>query len=281
MKVFILIAALLLIAGNADIVSAQSDSVYKPLVEIPGLDADSQSTGEYVEALYILSITVAAFLAVVKIIFGGVKWMLSDVVTDKSAAKKDIWGAIIGLLIVLSAVLILNTINPNLTQLDFLQNADPIGVTLKKQPPSYPTVKIGDFHGMWCGNIFTIVCSKESEESLEFFKKSCKEDAGGIIQTRFLDGYLCVEDQQKLVNSLQDSGEIITTDESQNAREVFDDIKAQAIASDKEVVYESQGPYDTQRFRQSRIIECAELGATGYSIVTPYSGGSEMILCYK
>lgn len=108
---------------------AQTFADYRPMVVIPGLDPDNQSTDEYVNALYVLSITIAAFLAVVKIIFGGVKWMLSDVVTDKSSAKKDIWGAIIGLLIVLAAVLVLNTINPNLTKLKFLGNAEPISIT--------------------------------------------------------------------------------------------------------------------------------------------------------
>jgi len=97
--------------------------VYKPIVEIPRLDPNTQSAEEYVRALFYLSISLAAILAFVKILFGGVKWMLSDVVTDKQSAKKDIWGAILGLLIVLAAVLVLDTINPNLTQFNILGNA--------------------------------------------------------------------------------------------------------------------------------------------------------------
>lgn len=87
---------------------------YQPLVGIPNVD-DSGDINGYINALYALSISIAALLAVIKIIIAGVKWMLSDIVTDKSEAKKDIWNATIGLLIVIAAVLILGVINPQLT----------------------------------------------------------------------------------------------------------------------------------------------------------------------
>ncbi len=100
---------------------AQSgDIVYKPSVEIPGISSDL-SIESYMQALYLLAISVAAIMAVIKITIAGVKYMLSDVVTNKESAKKDIQGALFGLLIVLAAVLILETINPQLTQLDALQ----------------------------------------------------------------------------------------------------------------------------------------------------------------
>jgi hypothetical protein len=94
-----------------------------PLVGIPYVDTQSSdlSLAGYVNALYTAAISIAAFMAVVKIIFAGVKYMLSDVVTDKGAAKKDIRGALIGLLIVIGAVLILNTINPQLKGLGALE----------------------------------------------------------------------------------------------------------------------------------------------------------------
>lgn len=95
---------------------------FTPLVGIPYVDTtDSNlSLPGYVDALYKAAISIAAFLAVVKIIFAGVKYMLSDVVTSKEDAKKDIRGALIGLLIVIGAVLILNTINPQLKELTAL-----------------------------------------------------------------------------------------------------------------------------------------------------------------
>jgi len=101
-----------------------------PLVGIPFIDtATNPSLPGYVNALYKAAISIAAFMAVVKIIFAGVKYMLSDVVTSKEDAKKDIRGALIGLLIVIGAVLILNTINPQLKGLKALDGPDVI-VTL-------------------------------------------------------------------------------------------------------------------------------------------------------
>jgi len=97
---------------------------FVPLVGIPFVEGDKVTTfGDYVNALYFASISIAAFLAVVKIIFAGVKYMLSDVITDKASAKKDIRGALVGLLIVVGAVLILNTINPSLSYINLFNDA--------------------------------------------------------------------------------------------------------------------------------------------------------------
>jgi hypothetical protein len=97
---------------------AQSD--YIPLVGVPGLSGQDLNTGSYVNALYVLAISIAAFLAFAKLTYAGVKYVLSDVVTSKESAKKDIQWSLVGLLIVIGAVLILNTINPQLTNLNAL-----------------------------------------------------------------------------------------------------------------------------------------------------------------
>jgi type IV secretory pathway VirB2 component (pilin) len=91
--------------------------VYKPLVGIPGVsDPANTNFNNYINTIYGLSIAIAALLAVIKIIIAGVKYMLSDMVSSKGAAKEDIQSALLGLLIIASAFLILNEINPNLTQ---------------------------------------------------------------------------------------------------------------------------------------------------------------------
>ena len=89
--------------------------VYKPLVGVPGLSG-STNFGDYINALYGLSIAVAALMAVIKIIIAGVKYMLSDVVTSKQEAIGDIKGSLLGLGVVISAVLVLTIINPQLTK---------------------------------------------------------------------------------------------------------------------------------------------------------------------
>lgn len=88
---------------------------YVPLVGIPGITDPGLNFNSYINALYALSISIAALLAVIKIIIAGMKWMLSDVVTSKGEAISDIKGAVFGLVVVISAVLILTVINPQLT----------------------------------------------------------------------------------------------------------------------------------------------------------------------
>lgn len=103
---------------------------YIPIAQIPFAPTGGTMTAyDFVTAVYRLSITVAAMLAVIKIMYGGVQWMLTDVVTSKETAKKDIRGAIIGLLIVLSAVFILEIINPNLKVLRLFDTAPAIIIT--------------------------------------------------------------------------------------------------------------------------------------------------------
>ncbi len=89
--------------------------VYEPLVKIPGLnDTSSSDLSSFVNKAYAFSISIAALLAVIKIIIAGVKWMMTDKVGSISEAKSDIQSALIGLLIIISAVLIINIINPDI-----------------------------------------------------------------------------------------------------------------------------------------------------------------------
>ncbi len=87
---------------------------YKSMTILPGnignLDGANLST--LLTSLYMLSIGIAALLAVFKIIIAGAKFMLTDAIPSRGSAKKDIEGALLGLILIISAVLILNVINP-------------------------------------------------------------------------------------------------------------------------------------------------------------------------
>ena len=91
---------------------AQSEVSYSPLITGGGLD--TSNLGAYIDSLYLLSISAAALLATIKLIIAGAKYMLSDVVTTQGEAKKEIQSSLLGLLLVVSAVLILTIINPAL-----------------------------------------------------------------------------------------------------------------------------------------------------------------------
>lgn len=82
--------------------------------------AANLSTEGYINALYRIAISIAAILVVIKIILAGVKYLFSDVITNKEAAKKDIRSALLGLIIILGAVTILQTINPQIINMDVL-----------------------------------------------------------------------------------------------------------------------------------------------------------------
>ncbi len=115
--IFGLITLLPLLSLAADL--PKLSGTYKPIVGIPGVDTDTVGNGfsSYINAIYLLSISIAALLAVLKIIFAGATYMLTDLVGSKEKAKKDIRGALFGLLLILGVVLILNVINPNLTDM--------------------------------------------------------------------------------------------------------------------------------------------------------------------
>lgn len=95
---------------------------YKTLANIPGINDPNLDFGSYINALYTLAIALAALLAVIKIIIAGIKWMMTDIVTSKQDAKNDIWGATMGLLLILAAVLFLSIINPDLTDFNLFDS---------------------------------------------------------------------------------------------------------------------------------------------------------------
>lgn len=102
----------LLIAAAPVVVFGQQ--IYSPLINLQNPGNTAGGFSEYIGFLYGMSISIAALLAVVKIIIAGAKYMMSDVVSSKGDAISDIQGAILGLLLILGAVIILEFINPQL-----------------------------------------------------------------------------------------------------------------------------------------------------------------------
>lgn len=113
---------------------------FTPIVGVPGVNSTTANFDTYIDSLYALSISIAALLAVVKIVIAGVKWMTTDIVSSKGEAKKDIEGSLLGLIIVLGAVLILTTINSSLVNVDlsFTSQSTPV-YTAATSPPTGPT----------------------------------------------------------------------------------------------------------------------------------------------
>ncbi len=115
---------------------------FQLLTSIPGIsDPNNLDFGKYINILYMLAIALAALLAVIKIIIAGIKWMMTDIVTSKQDAKDDIWGATMGLLLILAAVLFLSIINPNIVNFNLFDSdggVPTVNITYANKPAPTP-----------------------------------------------------------------------------------------------------------------------------------------------
>lgn len=88
------------------------------LIQVPSVSTAPGSFATYVNLLYRIAILIAGVLAVVMITIGGMEYMASDSPFSKGDGKTKITNALIGLLLLVSSYLILNTINPQLLNLN-------------------------------------------------------------------------------------------------------------------------------------------------------------------
>lgn len=104
---------------------------YVPLVGIPGLSntPGTRNLPDLVNKTYIVLIGFGALAAAIKIAFAGIKWSMSDIITDKSQAKEDIKGSLLGLALLLIPYIVFKTINPDILNLDILKGAVRIDLT--------------------------------------------------------------------------------------------------------------------------------------------------------
>lgn len=77
------------------------------------------SFGKYVNVLIKIIIGIVGVLAVITIVLGGVQYMTTDAFSRKEGGKEMITRSILGLVIALGSVLLLNTINPQLSAIVF------------------------------------------------------------------------------------------------------------------------------------------------------------------
>jgi len=70
--------------------------------------------GGFFQYAFNLLIGLAAVLAVFMVVWGGFEYATSDAWSEKNEGKKKLWNAIIGLLMVLTAFIVLKAVNPSL-----------------------------------------------------------------------------------------------------------------------------------------------------------------------
>jgi len=123
-----------------DLVQAQTP--YTLLEPLPGIGDETGTVsgfGAYVSGAFKLAIGLATVLAVVQLSIAGFKYMTTEAFTGKSDAKKTIEDAFFGLILLLSAYLLLRTINPDLVSQDLI--IPPVGGNVKTTETTETTQK--------------------------------------------------------------------------------------------------------------------------------------------
>lgn len=110
--------SILVLIGSAPLAFAQAVQPlqYKALEPLPGLTETGCPSQliPLLSGLLLLFIVIGGMLAVARFSIGGVIFMTSDVAGNRAKAKSQMWASVWGLLLLISSVLILNTINPNI-----------------------------------------------------------------------------------------------------------------------------------------------------------------------
>ena len=142
---------------------------YQTLAQIPqlGTTVDPTSLSSYLQKVFEIGIGVAAGLAVIMIVLGGIEYMSTDAIGGKEEGKEKITSALWGLLLALSAWLILNTINPALLNMNLQVNpAQTAGAQAQNQTASIQPVNSGVAGGSWGANGATGNFGDVSSDSL-------------------------------------------------------------------------------------------------------------------
>jgi len=105
-------------SGNAQGTITIGDKTYTQLAPISVSNRTYDSFGEYLDNLYYAGLAIASGLAVLMIIYGGVRYMSTEAISGKSEGREIITAAIGGLLLAFFSWLILYTINPKLLKKD-------------------------------------------------------------------------------------------------------------------------------------------------------------------
>lgn len=85
-------------------------------------DISKYQLGSFINKLFQIAVAILGVVAVIMIIIAGVEYMTTEAIYNKGEAKKKIASAISGLILSLGIFVILNTINPQLLEINFGEN---------------------------------------------------------------------------------------------------------------------------------------------------------------
>ncbi len=89
-----------------------------PILDESGNEVKTAEFPTYLRYMFIILISLASVIAVLMIVFGGVKYMTTDAYTGKQEGKEIIKRTLGGMILIIASWLIIYTINPNTVKLD-------------------------------------------------------------------------------------------------------------------------------------------------------------------
>ena len=127
---------------------------YTLTVPFPGQPDVIEGPAGYIKMIYDFAIVAGGILAIAMIVYGGIRYTVSEVVPSKEEAKDIIRSALLGLALLLAAFLIVRLINPQLGNLDQEPGLPPLS------PPRVPVCGDGridtgeecDISSLQCGS---------------------------------------------------------------------------------------------------------------------------------
>ena len=125
------IALIFISAPTCLVVAKELETIYPPIPLAPIITAASKLPA-YIAYFFYVGIYVAGMLAAVSLVIAGIQYMLSaENPSNVSAATDRIKSSIIGLFLLLASVVIMNTINPQLTNMQLSPDIkEPSGLVL-------------------------------------------------------------------------------------------------------------------------------------------------------
>jgi len=178
----------------------ETDTTYKPLAPIPGLPEVIETSaennpcafGKYLNVMLKVVLGIAAVLAFIMIIQGGLQYMTSELMSSKEAGKESITNALTGLVIALSAVFILNTVNPRL--LNFcIDNLEEAIIVIANEPETgigqgnrgeKIELKLKNTSN---GVVSLEVCDKSQMQTINIFDKNVEVYKGTVNSLKRID----------------------------------------------------------------------------------------------
>lgn len=97
----------------------------------------------YLKGIFRLGLGLAVTLSIFMLVLNGIRYMISDITGEKAKARSGMKDAIIGLLIVFGSVLILNTINPRLTEFALTDSIKRTVAAIKRGQAAMPRPPAG------------------------------------------------------------------------------------------------------------------------------------------